>query len=341
MRAEPDVAARGRGELELSELAAIGERLRRAGLTEGALLAWAGTHRLSALPPRLAALAARPPVPAAAALAVFVAGAEIPAESLRAVKPLEELVAVGLLERAGDRVRAPLAIVPLGAALLVCDRHDAADQEQLVCWPDDSSYHLATAIEPGRRARWLDLACGSAFAPLARPELAEEIRGIDLNPRAVRMARLGAGLTGCRHVTAEEADIGAAHAPAALVTCNSPIPDDPDAAIWRRADHGFFTRMWPAARAALAPGGEVVVHSTLEAVPTDLGGEAVTVVYTPPGERAYAVTWWRPEAPPRRLVCQRALTPARPHLDPRDREDALVGRLAPHDSGASRGTSSL
>lgn len=328
------MAARGRGQLALSELGAIGERLRRGGLTEGALLAWAGTHRLSALPPRLAKLAARPPVPAAAALSVFVGGAELPAEAMRALKPLEDLVAIGLLERLGDRVRAPLAVVPHGQALLVCDRHDAADHEQLVCWPDDSSYHLATAIEPGRRARWLDLACGSAFAPLLRPELAEEIRGVDLNPRAVRMARLGAGLSGCRHVTADEADIGAAHAPAALVSCNAPIPGDPDAAIWRRAEPGFFTRMWPAARAALAPDGQVVVHSALDAVPPDLVGEAVTVVYTPPGERAYAITWWRPDATPRRATCVRALTPARPHLDPRDREDALAGRLAPHDSGA-------
>ena len=334
MCTESDVAARGGRQLALTDLAAIGERLRRAGLTEGALLAWARTHRLSALPPRLGGLVARPPVPAAAALAVFVAGAELPAEALRALKPIDELIAVGLLERAGDRVRAPLAIVPHGPALLVCDHHDAADDEQLVCWPDDSSYHLATAIEPGRRARWIDLACGSAFAPLYHPELAEEIRGVDLNPRAVRMARLGAGLTGCRHITAEEADIGAAHAPAVLVTCNAPIPGDPDAAIWRRAEPGFFGRMWPAARAALAPGGEVIVHSALEAVPTDLVGEAVTVVYTPPGERGYCVTWWRPDAPARRIACQRALSPGRPHLDPRDREDALAGRLAPHDSGA-------
>jgi hypothetical protein len=86
--------------------------------------------------------------------------------------------------------------------------------------------------------------------------------------------------------------------------------------------------MWPAARASLAPGGEVVVHCTLDAVPA-LDGEAVTVVYTPPGEREYAVTWWRPEAPPLRVVARRALTQGRPHLDPRDRDDALAGRLAP------------
>jgi hypothetical protein len=46
------------------------------------------------------------------------------------------------------------------------------------------------------------------------------------------------------------------------------------------------------------------------------------------------VTWWAPDAPAQRIVAQRALTPARPHLDPQDREDALAGRLTPLGSGA-------
>ena len=312
-------------------LAALGERLRRAGMTEGALLAWAGTRRVAGLPMRMSGLSARRPVPAAAPLALFVAGAELPAETLRALKPLEELVAAGLVERIGDRVRALVAVVPLGEALLVCDRYDAPDTEQLVCWPDDSSHHLASAISPGRRDRWIDLASGSAFAPLAHPELAVEIRGVDLNPRAVRLARLGAGLSGARHLAFSEGDIAGPHVPAALVTCNAPIAGDPDAAIWRRTDRAFFDRMWPAAKAALAPGGEVITHTTLDAVPADLGGEVVTVAYTPPGERAYVITWWAPERPARRIVAWRPLTPARPHLDPRDREDALAGALAPVD----------
>lgn len=318
----------------MTDLAEVGARLRRAGLTEGALLAWSGTHRLSVLPHRLSALAARPPLPAAAALALFVAGAELPADSLRMLKPLDDLVAVGLVERRQDLVRAMVAIVPHGSSLLVCDRADAPDSEDLVCWPDDSSYHLASAIGPGRRSRWIDLACGSAFAPLARPDLAAEIRGVDLNQRAVHLAQIGAALSQCRHLAIAEADIGTAHPPAALVTCNAPIPGDPDASIWRRTNHAFFARMWPAARASTAPGGEVITHTTLDAVSSDLAGQVVTVAYTPPGQRGYAVTWWVPDGPAVRIVAQRALTPARPHLDPQDRDDALAGRLVPLDSGA-------
>jgi hypothetical protein len=64
-----------------------------------------------------------------------------------------------------------------------------------VCWPDDSSYHHALAIPPGRRTRWLDIATGAAFAPLMRPELAATIVGAELNPRAVELARLGVALS--------------------------------------------------------------------------------------------------------------------------------------------------
>ncbi|MEO7096307.1 MAG: hypothetical protein ABI175_23815, partial [Polyangiales bacterium] len=305
-------------------------RLRAAGLTEGALLAWAGTRRIPALGWRLPGLVAREPVPAAAALSLFVAGAVLDVEQLGRL-PLDALIEADLLERRGDRVRAPIAVLPLEASLVVCDRHDRPDFEDLVHWPDDSSYHLASALGPGRRPRWLDLACGSAFAPLYRPELGTEIRGYDLNARAVRYARLGAVLSGCRQVTVEEAEIGTTHAPAALVTCNAPIPGDSDAAIWRRADDAFFTRLWPAARACTAPDGEVVVHSVVSGIPAELAGEVVIVVYTPPGERGFAITWWAPDRPARRVVAYRALTQARPHLDARDRDDALAGHLTPLD----------
>lgn len=312
-------------------LAALGVALRGAGLVPRALAAWAGADRASVLGGRLAyhldRLAATDPVPAAAALAVFVAGAEVAIDRLRL--PIDELVEAALVERHGDRVRATVAVLPVGAALVVCDRADAPDGPDLVCWPDDSSYHLTSALPSGRRDAWLDLGTGSAFAPLARPALAAAITGVDLNPRAVAYARLGAGLSGIRHLAIEHADIGAVHAPAALVTCNAPIPDERDAAIWRRADPEFFARLWPALRACARPDGEVVVHARHDAIPPDLPGQRSIVVYTPPGVRAFAVLWWRPDGPTRTVTGRRALTAARPHLDADDRAAADAGTIAP------------
>jgi hypothetical protein len=324
-------------------LARLGAWLRDAGLTTRALAAWAGTARIAALPARLPAMLAHPPTPAAAILALFVAGAELAQRHLRipraqsgAPTPLDELIGHQLLDRSGDQLRARVAMLPVGRAVLVCDRLDAAVERDVVCWPDDSSYHLANAIPPGRRARWLDLACGSAFAPLARPELASRISGIDINERAVRHARLGAALSGIPHLAASPGDVGTVHEPADLVTCNTPIPDAPDIPplsptvvpeVWRRADPGLFERLWPALRQAVRPGGMIVVHGASDAILPALAtaeGERVVVTYTPDTVRGFAVAWWRPDAPARFVAVCRALTPERPHVDPKDREDALA-----------------
>jgi SAM-dependent methyltransferase len=323
---------------DVAELAALGARLRDAGLHARALAGWAGTARLSALPARLDAMPAEAPTPAAAVLALFVAGAEVARERLRTLSEpaIEQLAAWQLIDRDAGRLRARVALLPLGAALLVCDRLDAQVERDLVCWPDDSSHHLATAIPPGRRARWLDLGCGSAFAPLARPDLAHQIAGIDINPRAIHHARLGAALSGLSQLTISHGDVGDLHGPADLVTCNAPMPDPPDAhdrlqttmpEVWRRADPDFFPRLWPALACAARPGGMAVVHAATAAILpalADAAGERVVVTYTPHSVPGFAIAWWRPDAPPRLATARRALTPERPHLDPRDRDDALA-----------------
>ncbi len=312
----------------MTDLRALGQRLVSAGLTPRALAAWSGTARIASLPWMVSGLSARDPVPAAAALALLVAGVELPIARARRL-PLDELVAAGIVEHVADRVRARVAVVPLHASLLVCDRAECDDGVDLVCWPDDSSLHLASALPPGRRTRWIDLGCGSAFAPLARPELATAILGIDINARAVEHARVGAGLSGIQHLQIERGDIAADWGTAELVTCNAPIPDEPDAAVWRSADAGFFGRLWSAARRCAAPGGEIVVHCTLTAIPGDLPGEQIVVVYTPPSTKQFVVLWWRPDAPARRVVARRWMTPDRPHVDLRDRDDAAAGTLPP------------
>lgn len=296
--------------------AELGAALRQAGLTPRGLAAWTGTERLAALRMRLPAA---PTTRAGAALALCVAGEIVDGALLPS---LGELV-----EPAGDGVRARNAILPLGPSLFVCDRRDAERTATFACWPDDSSHHLATAIPPGRRARWIDLGCGSAFAQLARPELAVERVGVELNARAAELARLGGALSNVA-LEIHVGDVGsaAALAPAELVTCNAPIPERGEL-LWRSTDDGFFARLFAVVPALVAPGGLAVLHAVREAIPDELPGERAIVTYTPPGERGFCVMWWRPDAAPSRVVeTYRALTPDRPHLDPADLEAVLASR---------------
>lgn len=319
----------------MTTLAALGDALRSAGLVPQMLAAWAGTARLSALPARLEGRGAAGPraeaTPTGALFALFVAGERVRRAQLRLADDLvEALVAHGLVAREDDLLVGRVAVLPLAPrALAICDRLDAPVERDVVCWPDDSSHHLASALPPGLRTAWLDLGCGSAIAPLVRPRIATAIHGVDLNPRGVAYARLGAAMSDVPYFTAAVGDIGDAHAPADLVTCNAPIPGagalEPE--LWRAADAGFFDRLWPALRRAVRPGGLVVVHAALDALEGGLDGadgERVIIRYTPHGARGFGVAWWRPDAPRRWILSHRALTSERPHLHAHDRDDALA-----------------
>jgi SAM-dependent methyltransferase len=335
-------------------LVELGQQLRAAGLTPRALAAWAGTDRIPALSAVPAAsssgawsaraatsddertlldeLAAREPTPAAVALSLFVAGRDIAIDKARGL-PIDQLLAHELVvednyrdahEDRGRCLRATVAILPVGKSLIVCDRHDAAPTSETVCWPDDSSYHLASAIPHVRFERWLDLGCGSGFAPLARPEAASAVVGVELNRLACEMARTSIELSGIGHVVVEHGDLAIEQAAADLVTCNAPMPGG-GVEMWRFTgrDSGiedFFARLWRVVPERVTPGGIAIVHAALTAIPHErLPGERRIVVYTPPEVApAFGVLAWRPDGPDRVAVAHRALTAQRPHVDADD-----------------------
>ena len=289
------------------------------------LESWAGTNRLPALFARVPALARYPVTRASAMLALFVAGVDVSRSLLG--DDLEPFI--DLVELRGDEARATVAILPIGRRVIICDRADASAEPELVCWPNDSSFHLLHAIpyEPGRRA-WLDLGCGSAVAAISSPGMAARIVASDLNPRALQYAARAARFAGMSHLETLHGDL--ATVTADLITCNAPIPGE-RGPLWMAAAAGFVARVFAQAAAALRPGGVVVVHAALAPLlELQLAGELVIVAYTPVGEpREFGVAWWRPDAPARQIRARRGLAPARPHLDASDREAALAGTLAP------------
>lgn len=171
---------------------------------------------------------------------------------------------------------------------------------------------------------WLDIATGSGFAPLLRPELAEQIVGSELNPRAVELARRGVRLSELEHrVAIEQADLTAGITGTFdLVTCNAPIPADVGP-LWRAtADHTFFSRLFAEVPRVLAEDGLVVVHGALASLLPAIGelaGERIVVSYVPEGGTQFGILWWEPRRPTRQVVGTRLLTKARPHLTHEDR----------------------
>ena len=291
----------------------LGRSLRRL-LTPRGLAAWCGTDRLSAVaePARRAAL--RESSPAAAPYALFVAGAEVPVALVDKTLDLETLAHHGLVEIARHRVRATLALLPLGPSLLACDRLDAAAADDLVMWPDDSSYHLALSVPPAEA--WLDIACGSAFAPLLKHRPAVIA---DTNDRALARAVLG-GMLSDVALEPYQADVmdGVPLRAWDVISCNAPIPGE-QGPLWRATSLAFFERLF--AQAAFAR--LVVIHAAEHALAplADLPGDKVIVSYTP--EPGFAVAWWEPAAADRHVHVRRPLTDDRPHVTYEDRAAAL------------------
>lgn len=291
--------------------ATVGEFL-RARLTSRALAAWAGTDRLSALPTKMPA----PGVTKAAALLdLFVGGTDV-------LRDPSWPDFGDLVESRDSALRARVSVLPLGKGLIVCDRFDTDDSLDFVCWPDDSSYHLAHAIPPGRRATWLDLGCGSACAEVMRPELATHIFAADLNARATRYATLGLELSGIAHVDVVTTDLAAGiDGTFELVTCNAPIPGY-TGSHWRSTDEEFFPRLFADAARVVTGDGMVVVHGALEALRGEvmgLPGERVVVAYTPEDLLGFGILWWRPGAPTRLVWKRRELSADHPHVTFEDR----------------------
>ncbi len=205
-----------------------------------------------------------------------------------------------------------------------------------MCWPDDSSYHLAHALPLWRgRRRALASIWGAvqAFAPLYRPEPrgARRCRW-RFSTRARSRARAGSAreLSGIAHVHRGHLAVSPTHrAPRRLnelVTCNAPIPGARDPALWHRADAELFARLWRTAAARVTPNGMIVVHGVLrELRGVPAVGERVIVAYTPPDADAeFGVLWWRPGASARCIEQRRELVAERAHVDARDRDDALI-----------------
>jgi SAM-dependent methyltransferase len=191
-------------------------------------------HRPADLPLYLRRLAAPRPLHTLIKLfALHVAVPEADARTAFAPVSVEDLVALGLVERAEGQVRPLVALAVAEGLILALDRPDPVtfavrpDHVLGVSPPARLLAHLTVRRAAGRV---LDLGCGGGMQALLAARHAERVVGVDLNPRALAFARFNARLNGVRNVEWREGDL---FAPVAgerfdLVVCNPPYVLSPE-----------------------------------------------------------------------------------------------------------------
>ncbi len=147
---------------------------------------------------------------------------------------LDEVVAMGLVERRDGLVRSRVGLVTTGDLVLARDRllpEGASLRPDHVIGLNPPAMQLAaiTVRRPVRAA--LDLGCGGGVQALLAARHADRVVAVDVNPRALEFTRFNARVNGITNVECRQGDF---FAPVKgerfdLVVCNPPYAISPDA----------------------------------------------------------------------------------------------------------------
>ena len=182
--------------------------------------------------------------------------------------PIEDLAALGLIEREEELVRPLVALEVAEGLILARDRPDPvtfAVQPDHVLGVSPPALLLARLTVREAAGRVLDLGCGGGVQALLAARHAENVVGVDLNPRALAFARFNARLNRVRNVEWREGDL---FTPVAgerfdLVVSNPPYVVSPESWLLFRdgggAGDGICARIVGDLGSHLAEGGFATV----------------------------------------------------------------------------------
>lgn len=193
-------------------LAKLRERLERAGFDEAGVDRLVRDDRALALEEGLAALRLRPDAeePLSVLVRLFLGRESLPVSlvsgALRGVD-LEELAGSGLIAVRDGVVRARLALQAFAGLVIASDRSAARFRPDHVVQIGPATRTLAalTVRRPVEAA--LDLGTGSGVQAFLAARHSERVVGVDLSPRALRVARLNAALNGIENVEWRQGDL--------------------------------------------------------------------------------------------------------------------------------------
>jgi release factor glutamine methyltransferase len=185
------------------------------------------------------------------------------------VRLMEE---AGALARDGDRTRATIRLSSLDGELFAHSAYPPSAADAVFFGPDTARFvgavteHLAGRRRPVRRA--VDIGCGSGAAGIAVAKRAPgaEVTLVDINPAALRAARVNARLAGVEGVNACRSDLlREVEGRFDLIVSNPPFMVDARARAYRHGGGvlgaGLSLAVVEAACERLAPGGSLVLFT--------------------------------------------------------------------------------
>jgi SAM-dependent methyltransferase len=295
-------------------------------------------------------------------IALGIAGEEVNADLLRIpglvdgellARGVAALRALGLVEARGERLRARVALTPVGGVVIASDRLDAAGVDGAVGAPDLSGLQTAACL-PRRLAgrRLLDVGTGAGVVALVAARRGARVVGGDVDRRALAFARLNAALNGVagEAVRFVESDLDRGVDESErfdVVVWNAPLLAAPLASSDPTAARRYVVAEGAAELACafvdslarrVAPGGEALLHAQLvpslvarlEALAREAQVVSLQFAFALDGT-PHALTVVRPDGPRGFWRVPAPLGPICPHLERAIVDGALGPRVLPDD----------
>jgi methylase of polypeptide subunit release factors len=193
-------------------LARLRERLAQVGYDEDGVERLVRDEGRLGFGDGLAALRLRPEAdePLSVLVRLFLGGERLPSALVSAALAdvgIDELSRTGLLGVRDGLVRARLALEPFLGLVLASDRAATRPRAGHVVRVGPATRTLAALTVRRPVEATLDLGTGSGAHALLASRHSERVVGTDLNPRALRIARLNATLNGVEHVEWRKGDL--------------------------------------------------------------------------------------------------------------------------------------